>query len=219
MERKEGGELKLDNFNIALDNALNDKFTNKFVYDYKKLKNGADGGVGHGFAPAGYGWAYAYETNNFKDVFNYKNKDNTLSFGLEYIKSKTIDYDKYYHTYSSWGSTYEEGKCESGKYIKNQSVFLQDNWKFGKGWDLTAGIRLDDAKTSRVDIDKNWSKSINLGYEFSKKSNMYVGYNDYFYLPTMGQLYNTSYGNDKLDAAKGKNYEIGLICMICSKSN
>lgn len=209
-EEMESGELKLDNFNIALDNSLNDKFTNKFVYDYKKLKNGADGGVGHGFDPMGYGWAYAYETNNFKDVFNYQNKDNTLSFGLEYIKSETIDYNKYYHVYEFWGMPYEEAKCESGKFIKNQSIFLQDNWKFGKGWDLTAGIRLDDAKTSRVDIDKNWSKSINLGYEFNKNTNAYVGYNDYFYLPTMGQLYNTSYGNDSLDAAKGKNYEIGL---------
>lgn len=206
----ETGEFKLDNFNITADNALGNKLTNKFVYDYKKLKNGADDGIGHGFVPAGYGWAYAYESNNIKDVFNYSNKDNTLSVGIDYVKSKTIDYNKYYHTYEFWGTSYECAKVESGKYIENKSIFIQDNWKFGKGWDLTAGIRLDDAKTSSLDIDKNWSKSLNLGYEFSPKSNMYIGYNDYFVLPSMGQLYNSRYGNEQLDAAKGKNYEIGF---------
>ena len=198
------GENKVDNFTLNLNNTLNKKVTNKFVYSFNKYKSGSDGGVEYGIPwnP----WAYAYKTNNFKDIVTYENKDNTLNLGLEYIKSKTIDYDKY--AYEMYSTMY--GKVESGKYVENKSIFVQDNWKFGKGWDLTAGIRLDDAKTSRVDIDKNWSKSINLGYEFNKNTNAYIGYNDYFYLPTMGQLYNTSYGNDKLDAAKGKNYEIGF---------
>lgn len=189
------GDLTTDNFVLRLDNRLNEKISNKFSYAYSKYVAGSNGGESS--APGYWApWGDAYKSNQFKDVFTYANKDNVLSFGVEYIKTSTIDEAKY--------------GIESGKFIEDKSIFVQDNWKFAKGWNLTAGLRMDDAKTSSVDMNKNWAKSINLGYEFTKNTNAYIGYNDYFVLPTMGQLYNTKYGNDSLDAAKGKNYEIGL---------
>ncbi len=213
MDETEIGENKYDNLTVILNNTLNEKISNKLSYSYGKFKSGAGG-----HPASGLGFAYAYENNNLKDVFSYKNKDNTLNFGVEYSKSETLDYNKFRNTYESgmwWGDVWYpmegiEAECEAGKYVKNQSIFVQDNWKFGKGWDLTAGLRLDDAKTSGFDMDKNWSKSVNLGYVFSPKSNMYVGYNDYYILPSAGQLYNDRYGNENLDAGKGKNYEIGF---------
>lgn len=188
------GKTKTTNIQFKWDGKISDKLKNEFFYNYTKYENNSTA------ADQNY---YSYlsnidsemhnnvKTNNFKDLFTYGNKDNTLTFGLEYFKSETL-----------------RGNTES---LNNKAVLLQDNWKFGKGWDLTAGVRFDKPGTSgKADMDSNFAKSVNLGYKFSEKSNMYVGYNDYFVLPSISMLYNETFGNDKLKAEKGKNYEIGF---------
>jgi len=189
------GKTKTTNLQFKWDGKISDKLKNEFFYNYTKYENNS---TAEDIWNAGAEMHNNVKTNNFKDMFTYSNKDNTLNFGLEYFKSEEL-----------------RGNQES---LNNKAVVLQDNWKFGKGWDLTAGIRYDKPDTSgKANVDNNFAKSVNLGYKFSEKSNMYVGYNDYFVLPSISMLYNEAFGNDKLKAEKGKNYEIGFNHKITQK--
>lgn len=197
------GKTKATNLQFKWDGKINDKLKNELFYNFTKYENNSiadDQTIYHRYP--GTLWEY-YESNadnemhnnvkssSFKDLFTYNNKDNVLSFGLEYFKSEEL-----------------RGNRES---MENKAFVLQDNWKFGKGWDLTAGIRYDKPTTSGiVKMDDNFAKSINLGYKFNEKSNMYIGYNDYFVLPSISMLYNETFGNKDLKPEKGKNYEIGF---------
>ena len=188
------GKTKVTNLQFRAENKLNEKISNKFFYNYTKYENNdhaSDGNYYNYMSNAGSEMHNNYKTNNIKDLFTYTNKDNVLTFGAEYVKSQEL-----------------RGSKES---LENKAVFLQDNWKFGKGWDLTVAGRYDKPTTSgKADIDDNFAKSINLGYKFSEKSNMYIGYNDYFVLPSISMLYNDTFGNKDLEPEKGKNYEIGF---------
>jgi len=185
------GKTKTTNLQFKWDGKISDKLKNEFFYNYTKYENNS---TAEDIINNGYNEMHQnVKTNNFKDLFTYANKDNTLTFGLEYFKSQTL-----------------RGNQD---YVADKAVVLQDNWKFGKGWDLTAGIRFDKPSASgNANIDSNFAKSVNLGYKFSEKSNMYVGYNDYFVIPTTNQLFESVYGmgNPDLKPEKGKNYEIGF---------
>lgn len=188
------GKTKVTNLQFRAENKLNEKISNKFFYNYTKYENNdhaSDGGTYSYMSNADSEMHNNYKTNNFKDLFTYANKDNTLTLGAEYVKSEELRNSK--------------------ENLENKAIFLQDNWKFGKGWDLTVAGRYDKPTTSgKADINDNFAKSVNLGYKFNEKSNMYVGYNDYFVLPSISMLYNSTFGNDKLEPEKGKNYEIGF---------
>ena len=182
------GKTKATNLQFKWDGKISDKLSNQFMYNFTKYEYNTESNTNT---------LYPYYINNnwksssFKDLFAYANKDNTLTLGLEYFKSEEL-----------------RGSKED---LENKAIILQDSWKFGKGWDLTAGIRYDKPATSgKADIEDNFAKSINLGYKFSEKSNMYIGYNDYFVLPTITQLYMPTYGNKDLEPEKGKNFEIGF---------
>lgn len=193
------GETKSTNFVITLDNKVNNYANNKLVYDYKKYEWGCDGGTIDAYNSGGiFPWGNAYKSKNVKDIFIYTDGNNTVTAGLEYIKSETF--------------TNEYVTSGGGQYLENKSLFVQDDWKFGKAWSLTAGVRYDapDTGSDNTDMDSRWSKNINLGYKFSEKSNMYVGYNDYLTLPTMSQLYGSNWGTPDLAPVHGKNYEIGF---------
>lgn len=53
-----------------------------------------------------------------------------------------------------------------------------------------------------------WQKVLMLVIHLMKIP-IYIAYNDYFVLQTMGELY-SAYGNPNLNAEKGKNYEFGI---------
>lgn len=180
------GYTKTENFIISSDNKFAEDVTNKFTYNYIKFQNVAQGNNTDIFAA---NVNNRYENHTFSDVIvkNYSNHD--LSLGLEYLKAEDLN-----------NSNYE---------LENQAVFLQDEWKFDDKWKLTSGLRYDKPESTEGNIDSNLAKSFNVGYTFDENTNMYLAYNDYFVLPTMGELY-SAYGNPNLNAEKGKNYEFGI---------
>lgn len=92
------------------------------------------------------------------------------------------------------------------KKLTNRSYYLQDQWNLTKVLKLTGGIRYD----SNSGFGSHTSPSVNVGYTFSNKANMYIGYSEYFITPTPYQLYNQYYGNQNLKPEAGNTKEIGF---------
>lgn len=154
-----------------------------------------------------------YKTRTISDQFTKQFDDNhTLVVGVDINKT----------TASKWNPSVDLNNKNLSCLgeIKNNSYYIQDKWTFDDKWNLTAGVRYDDAEANNIgdtnssvddsgDMDNNLSKSITIAHNFDDKNNMYVGYDEYFIIPTAGELYSTDYGNKNLEPAKGKNYGIG----------
>lgn len=88
----------------------------------------------------------------------------------------------------------------------NRGTFIQDEWQMTDTLKLTGAIRYDD----NSGFGDHTTPSINLGYQISDATNIYVGYNEYFVPPTATQLYDPLYGNKSLKAETGNTKEIGI---------
>ena len=94
----------------------------------------------------------------------------------------------------------------SGEKMSNVAYYIQDQWKLAKGLKLIYGIRY----TNPNKFESQWSPSLNLGYEFNDKTNMYVSWGKFFNSPTVWQLFGQKYGNSSLKPENGKNFEVGV---------
>ena len=90
--------------------------------------------------------------------------------------------------------------------MHNRALFLQNEWNLTDALKLTTGIRYDN----NSGFGDHTTPSINLGYQFSDKTNAYVGYNEYFIAPSPMHLYDAYYGNRSINAETGDTKEIGI---------
>lgn len=106
------------------------------------------------------------------------------------------------------GFEFAEDKVISFNGIKltNRALYLQDEWNITGQWKLTGGVRYDN----NSGFGSHTTPSINLGYKFSDKTNMYLGRSEYFIPPSPSHLYNTTYGNPNIKPETGHTSEIGI---------
>ena len=90
--------------------------------------------------------------------------------------------------------------------MHNRALFLQNEWNITDALKLTTGMRYDN----NSGFGDHTTPSINLGYQFSDKTNAYVGYNEYFIAPSPMHLYDAYYGNRSINAETGDTKEIGI---------
>lgn len=93
-----------------------------------------------------------------------------------------------------------------GEKMRNTAYYLQDQWKITDALKLIAGVRYTDPNK----FDSQWTPSLNLGYDFSENTNMYVSWSKFFDSPTVYQLYGVKVGNSNLKPENGKNFEVGV---------
>lgn len=164
------------------------------------------------------GWdGTAYKSQTISEQFTKVFDDNhTLIAGIDINKTEAGDF-------SGLGSFDNAVVQWNVGEIKNNSYFIQDTWTFDEKWNATAGLRYDIAEANKdgksKDMDKNLSKSLNIAHNFDDRNNIYISYDEYFIIPTAGELFSSKYGNENLDPAKGKNISIGYNHIIDDKSN
>lgn len=158
----------------------------------------------------------SYKTRTISEQFTKRFDDrHTLIAGFDI--NKTIA--------GSWSASANRNDTHVlwGGEVKNNSYYIQDKWTFDDKWNVTAGIRYDDAEAEfegeSGNMDNNVSTSFNVGHNFDDKNNMYIGYDEYFIIPTASELYDKQYGNKDLSPAKGKNYGIGYNHIFDNNTN
>lgn len=194
---------------------IDDNTTNKFVYRTEKYNMDYIEDYAGDFAGQPNRGAY-YKTRVFSNQLTKRFDDkHTLVAGFDFTKTDNLPQDWY--------------KQFGWRHVKNRSYFIQDTWTFDEKWNATAGVRYDKAEANGTnnknvsnmhrEMEDNVSKSLNIAHNFDDRNNMYVSYDDYFIIPSAGELFDAKYGNEGLDPAKGKNYSIGYNHIIDDNSN
>lgn len=199
------GYAKSKNLQLTYNQKISNSLTNTLSYNNSRYQH-----VGFLNKSSGSSdfWNNHYKTRVINDTLTKTFGDtHTVILGIEHIKSENLNPSTNWSTFETYY-----------QHMKNTAYFLQDEWNFDHRWKLVSGMRYDKPSGGLVKIDSNLAKSFNLGYKFNQNTNIYAAYNDYFILPSMYQLYNTKYGNDKLLPEKGKNYEIGFNHMLDTKT-
>jgi len=142
-------------------------------------------------------------TLGFSEQINYKNASNSLTAGFDFYQDRVNNYSS-----TSYGYT----DAYTDKHLTNRAYFLQDNWEFAKGWNVTPGIRY----TSTSEFGSNTSRSISVGYN-NGTINAYAGWKEFFVAPNQYQLY-SSYGGKNLKPSEGRTIEAGVNYQINDKS-
>lgn len=176
-------------FNDHVSNVVNLYRNNNFLHDNSNRP--------------GSKWVMDLSTLGFSEQINYKNAGNSITAGFDYYQDRVNDYSS-----TSYGST----DAYQGKHLTNRAWFLQDNWEFAKGWNLTPGIRY----TNTSEFGSNTSKSIALGYN-NGKINVYTGWKEFFVVPNQYQLY-SKYGGKNLKPAEGRTIEAGINYRVDDRS-
>lgn len=160
---------------------------------------------------------FAYSNNVYDATLDYEYQDyysGQTIVDTSWTKVKTLRIsDQFTAELSDFhrlttGFEYTRDKVVSSGGVKmyNRGVFIQDEWQMTDALKLTGAVRYDD----NSGFGDHTTPSLNLGYQLSDATNVYVGYNEYFVPPTAYQLYNTWYGNQSLKAETGKTKEIGI---------
>lgn len=186
-----------DKYSLRWDRKFNDKLSN-VVSLYRNNNFLHDNSNNPGSK-----WVMDLATLGFSEQVNYKNANNSITAGFDFYQDRVNDYSS-----TSYGST----DAYTGKHLTNRAYFLQDNWEFAKGWNLTPGIRY----TSTSEFGSNTSRSIAVGYN-NGTINAYAGWKEFFVAPNQYQLY-SKYGGKNLKPSEGKTIEAGVNYQINEKS-
>ena len=185
------GYSNTDELTINSNQKFNDRISNQFTVKKLKFDYKYDGDIS--------GTAYKSNSWEVNDQLTAKMSDNnTLIIGLNYMRDK-FDY-RYVNKDPMWGYT-----SSTKATITKKAIFLQDEWKFAKKWDLNTGLRYDKHSTA----GSAFTPRFNVGYEADKNNNVYVSFSRFFVAPTAINYFDASYGNKDLDPEKGYTWEIG----------
>ena len=185
------GNTDTDEWTVISNQKFNDKVANRFALKYLKFNNKYSD-----LSPA----TTQYKSRSWEidDQLTAKLSDsNTLVVGLNYMHDK---FD--FASEDMWW-----GRSDINETIIKKAIFLQDEWKFAKKWDLNTGLRYDNHSIA----GSAFTPRFNVGYEADKNNNMYLSYNRFFVAPTAYQYFSTYYGvgNRDLKPEKGYTWEIG----------
>lgn len=139
-------------------------------------------------------WYMDLTTEGFSDQLTYTDKNHTIIGGIDYYKDKV-------NKYISQVESYDEAK-----EISNKALFIQDEWKFSKGWSLVPGLRFD----RHSKYGSHTTPSIVLGYNQNEKTNYYVSYKEFFVAPNQYMIFSKMVGNGDLKAEEGNTLEFGI---------
>lgn len=139
---------------------------------------------------------YIFITNQLQ----YKTKKHNLVAGFEFMKGEGSDYNS--------GSNLNI----SNNWVKNISLFAQDEWKLLPKTAFTYGVRYDCPSTSAKEghLPTHIAKSLKLSFDLTKRDSIYVSKNDFFILPSMAQFFTPGYGNTSLKPTMGNTESIGF---------
>ena len=182
------GEKNNAKVSLIYNQKINDSINNKFSIfrNTNLLKDNIYGDL----------WFMDLATEGFSDQLTYSSENNTLIVGYDYYKDKV---DKYESTSNGITTGY------SNKSLSNKAVFMQDEFKFGKGFSVTPGIRYDKHST----YGSHTTPSVVIGYNCNNKTNFYVGYKEFFVAPNQFQVF-SAYGSKELQPEEGKTWEFGV---------
>ena len=151
---------------------------------------------------------FSISTNMYDDLY----QQDSGSFYATKVKTTRIS-DQFTKSFEdahilTTGFEFTEDKVVSLKSVKltNRAIYLQDEWHISDPWKLTSGVRYDN----NSGFGSHTTPSANLGYKFNEKTNMYVGYSEYFIPPSPSNLYHATYGNPSMKPETGDTKEIGI---------
>lgn len=176
------GEIDNYNWKVTLKSDFDDKTSNLFSYS----TNMYDTSVEDDWT-VGYPYETKVKTLRISDQFTAELSDkHRLTTGFEFTRDTVIS----------------SGNVK----LYNRALFLQNEWNLTDALKLTTGIRYDN----NSGFGDHSTPSINLGYQLGDRTNVYVGYNEYFIAPSPMHLYDPQYGNRNIDAETGDTKEIGI---------
>lgn len=120
----------------------------------------------------------------FSDNFQYHSDRYSMYGGIEYSKGQDNDVHK---------------------DATNTSLFLQGDWEILPHLTLSGGIRHDRPEN----FESHNSVSYKLGWDITEDDTLYAGRSDFYIMPSLTQLYDHRFGNEKLLASEGRTTTIG----------
>jgi len=120
----------------------------------------------------------------FSDNFQYHSDRYSMYGGIEYSKGKDNDVHK---------------------DATNTSLFLQGDWEILPHLTLSGGIRHDRPEN----FDSHNSISYKLGWDITENDTLYAGRSDFYIMPSLTQLYDHRFANEKLLPSEGRTTTIG----------
>lgn len=106
-------------------------------------------------------------------------------------------------------SIQEENDGSLDRKADTTAAYLEDNWRFGKGWALNLGTRFED----HSDFGDDFTSHIGLNRELAKGTNAYVSWGQAVNNPTLKMRYaDTLYwaGNTDLKQEKSQTVTMGI---------
>ncbi len=182
------GEKNNSKVSFIYDQKINNYLTNKFCTFRNKslLKDNIYKSL----------WYMDLVTEGLSDQLIYATKDNTLIIGYDFYRDKV---DKYEST--SMGQT----TGYTNRSLSNKAIFIQDEFKFGKGFTFTPGIRFDNHNL----YGHHKTTNLVFGYDVNDKTNLYIGRKEFFVAPNQFQIF-SAYGSKDLKPEEGKTWEFGI---------
>ena len=182
---------KIDNYNwkITLQSDFDDKTSNFFAFSNN-----------------------VYDTDVENEYADWYTGDIILDHYLTKIKTLritdqlTVDMSDKHRLTTGFEYTRDTIESAGDVEMHNRALFLQNEWNLTDALKLTTGIRYDN----NSGFGDHTTPSVNLGYQFSDKTNAYVGYNEYFIAPSPMHLYDAYYGNRNTEAETGDTKEFGI---------
>lgn len=193
---------------LTHDLTLSDKWSNKLTYRdskdtsiyYKPKGEGSNTGKTESSDEkkpyvAGYNHDYTF----ISDQLTYMGEKHSVVLGIDFMKGEGNDVN------SGTGLNLRD------HWVKNISVFAQEEWKLLPNLAVTFGVRHDRPSTSAKsgDIPTSTGKSFKVSYDMTKKDSIYASKNDFFIIPSMTQFFDPDYGNEKLLPSSGYTKSIG----------
>ena len=115
----------------------------------------------------------------------------SLTFGAEY-EHNVVDHVSNYSLIDARSRT-------------NRSAFVEDRFSFGRGVELTAGLRYDDFATFGAELSPRVAVAV-----LRDTNKFRASYGQGFRAPAIGELYSPFFGNSDLGAERSRTLEAGF---------
>ena len=194
------GSYKSKNFTLKHDYQISDMWSNSFTYrtsdvknNYKFVRNTKDN--------SNNDFSYKF----ISDQVTYTTSRHNLIFGLDYSRGEDNIERKVGEINGNIAYGY--------RGMENYSYYIQDDWEVIPNLTLSGGVRYDKPESigdgDNADFASHTSRSYKLSYDITDNDTIYAGRSDFYIIPSMEQLANSSYGNPDLQPAEGRTTTIG----------
>lgn len=192
------GNYETKNLTVKYDFDISDKWSNSLTYRNNNVKSE------YGKTGEAYKTKSDYDYDFISDQVVLNTSRHNVVFGFDYSKG-------YNNLPTSAGFGDNGMQIKANRSMKNYSYYIQDDWEIIPHVTLSGGIRYDKPESDGYGskLATHTSKSYKLSWDITENDIIYAGRNDFYILPSMEQLYNSKYGNAKLNPAEGRTTSIG----------